>query len=70
MDHKYFQHSDLAKVYCEKCNGCGDCCHGMTDTIHLDPWDIYQLSAILGKSFEELRAEFIEGIRRFDEKDA
>ena len=56
MDHKYFQHSDLAKVYCEKCNGCGDCCHGMTDTIHLDPWDIYQLSSGLGKSFEELRA--------------
>ena len=28
----------------------------MTDTIHLDPWDIYQLSSGLGKSFEELRA--------------
>lgn len=46
----------MAKIYCEKCNGCGDCCHGMTDTIHLDPWDVHQLTAGLGKDFEELRA--------------
>ena len=48
--------ADMAKIYCEKCNGCGDCCHGMTDTIHLDPWDVHQLTAGLGKDFEELRA--------------
>ncbi len=49
----------MAKIYCEKCNGCGDCCHGMTDTIHLDPWDVHQLTAGLGKGFEELRADGI-----------
>ena len=48
--------AEMAKVYCEKCNGCGDCCHGMTDTIYLDPWDVHQLTGGMGKSFEELRA--------------
>lgn len=48
--------ADMAKIYCAKCNGCGDCCHGMTDTIHLDPYDIYMLSSGLGQSFEELHA--------------
>lgn len=51
--------ADMAKIYCEKCNGCGDCCHGMTDTIHLDPWDVHQLTNGLGKQFEELQAEGI-----------
>lgn len=48
--------ADMVKIYCEKCNGCGDCCHGMTDTIHLDPWDVHQLTSGLGKTFEELQA--------------
>ena len=34
--NRRYTSSDMAKIYCEKCNGCGDCCHGMTDTIHLD----------------------------------
>ena len=41
--NRRYTSSDMAKIYCEKCNGCGDCCHGMTDTIHLDPYDIYLL---------------------------
>lgn len=45
---------DMARIYCEKCNGCGDCCHGMGDTIHLDPWDIHHLGSGLHKSFDEM----------------
>ena len=37
MTGRLYSASDMAKIYCEKCNGCGECCHGMTDTIHLDP---------------------------------
>ena len=45
---------DLARVACSSCEGCGDCCRGMDDTIHLDPYDLYQLTKHLGKSFDEL----------------
>ena len=46
--NRRYTSSDMAKIYCEKCNGCGDCCHGMTDTIHLDPYDIYLLCSASG----------------------
>lgn len=46
--------NDMARIYCEKCNGCGDCCHGMTDTIHLDPWDVHQLETHLQQNFMQL----------------
>ncbi|SEA03988.1 Putative zinc-or iron-chelating domain-containing protein [Lachnospiraceae bacterium NK3A20] len=54
-----FQAQDMAKVYCEKCNGCGDCCHGMSDTIHLDPYDVDQLSKGLGLAPQELFRDVI-----------
>lgn len=51
---RFYTSRDMAKLYCAKCNGCGDCCHAMTDTIHLDPYDTTALSRGLGKSFDEL----------------
>lgn len=57
MTGRLYSASDMAKVYCEKCNGCGECCHGMTDTIHLDPWDIAMLSRGTGKTFLQLLDE-------------
>ena len=54
METRYYTGSDMARVYCEKCNGCGDCCQGMTDTIHLDPLDLVSLENGLGKSFADL----------------
>jgi Fe-S-cluster containining protein len=45
---------DLARVSCSSCEGCGECCRGMDDTIHLDPYDLYELEKHLGKSFDEL----------------
>ena len=52
--NRRYTSSDMAKIYCEKCNGCGDCCHGMTDTIHLDPYDIYLLCSGLQTTFQQL----------------
>ncbi len=47
----------MAKLYCDACNGCGDCCRGMGDTIHLDPYDISLLTKGLHLSFDELLAQ-------------
>lgn len=56
----------MAKIYCSVCNGCGGCCHGMTDTIHLDPWDIHMLSGGLHQSFEEMRTGGILALHEED----
>jgi len=52
--HKLMTSRDLAKISCKACNGCGECCHGMDDTIHLDPYDIFMLTSGLKKSFADL----------------
>ena len=52
--HKLMTSRDLAKIFCKACNGCGECCHGMDDTIHLDPYDIFMLTGNLKKSFSDL----------------
>ena len=45
---------DLARISCSACSGCGQCCTGMGDTIHLDPWDVAALCAGLGADFTDL----------------
>ena len=45
---------DMVRISSSACAGCGACCRGMGDTIVLDPYDVWQLTAGLGKSFEEL----------------
>lgn len=42
-DGKLYTHADMVKVDCHGCQGCSDCCHGMGDSIVLDPMDIYRL---------------------------
>ena len=53
-DGKRYSSGDLAKIGCGDCNGCFECCKVTEDTIFLDPYDIYSLSAGLGKTFGEL----------------
>lgn len=45
---------DLVKVGCDDCRGCSACCHGMGDSIVLDPMDVYRLEKKLGKTMEEI----------------
>ena len=59
-DGRLYKASDMAKVGCNDCNGCSECCHSMVQTIRLDPYDIFQLTTNLNMSFEELMAEHIE----------
>ena len=44
----------MAKLPCISCEGCGDCCRGMGDTVHLDPYDIAMLCKNLNCTFEDL----------------
>ena len=45
---------DMVRISSSACAGCGACCRGMGDTIVLDPYDVWQLTYGLGKSFEEM----------------
>lgn len=51
---------DMARISSSSCAGCGACCRGMGDTIVLDPYDVRQLCAGTGRSFEELMGAGID----------
>ena len=42
-DGKLYKNTDMARLDAGGCKGCSYCCREMTDTIILDPWDIYHL---------------------------
>ncbi len=54
MAKRLYRAGDMAKIDTPKCAGCGICCRGMGDTIHLDPYDIFQITRSTGKSFREM----------------
>ena len=56
-DGKRYTSNDLAKLGCGDCSGCSKCCHGMGESITLDPYDIYNLTINLKMTFNELLAE-------------
>lgn len=59
-DGKLYSANDMVKAGCNDCAGCSLCCHGMGNSIILDPYDIYQLEKGLSISFEELMADKLE----------
>lgn len=59
-DGKAYQANDMVKVGCKDCAGCSNCCHGMGNSIILDPYDIYQLEKGLQLDFTQLMADKIE----------
>lgn len=66
-DGKKYSANDMAKLGCEDCKGCSDCCQNMEETIVLDPYDIYMLTNGLNKKFEqflnnEIMLKVIDGI--------
>ncbi len=44
----------MAKIRPAGCEGCGRCCRGMGDTIHLDPYDLYRFETGFGSTFTDL----------------
>lgn len=60
MIMKYYSANEMARIACRSCEGCGACCRGMGDTIHLDPYDVRELEIHTGKSFMELLSDRID----------
>ena len=58
-DGRKYSLNDMVRVGCGDCKGCSACCHGMEGLV-LNPKDIYNLTAHLGVSFEELMADKIK----------
>ena len=59
-DGKLYTSNDMVKADCGDCAGCSACCHGMGESIILDPLDIYRLTTNLEMSFEALLSQYIE----------
>ena len=55
-----FTSNDLARISSPSCEGCGECCRGMGDTIVLDPYDAHMLAYGLGRDFASLLNREIE----------
>ena len=55
-DGKLYGGADLVKADCQDCKGCSACCHGMGESIVLDPRDVFDLCRGLSVRFEDLLA--------------
>lgn len=53
-DGKLYTLNDLVKADCGGCKGCSVCCHGMGNSVILDPLDAVRLAGGLGRSVGEL----------------
>lgn len=60
-DRKRYTSNDMVKMGCDDCSGCSDCCIGMGNSILLDPYDIYQMTKNLNRSFDELMSRNPDG---------
>lgn len=59
-DGNLYDSNDLVEVSCNGCKGIATCCHGMGNSIILDPFDIYRLTRDLNMTFEQLLSDKIE----------
>lgn len=59
-DGRLYGTNDMVRVGCHDCRGCSSCCEDMGTSILLDPYDTYQLTTNLGKSFEQLLQNEVE----------
>ncbi len=59
-DGKRYHSNEMAKLGCNDCEGCSECCHNVGESIILDPWDIYMLETNLSCGFEELLGKYLE----------
>jgi len=58
-DGKLYDINDMAKLGCQDCKGCSECCKGMGESIILDPLDVFRITSYLGRCFEDmLNSEF------------
>lgn len=53
-DGRLYGENDMVKCDCHGCEGCSDCCHGMGESVVLDPYDVNRLSKGLNMSFMDM----------------
>ena len=53
-DGRLYKSGDTVNLDADGCSGCSYCCREMTDTIILDPWDIYMLSLGVGNTGNDI----------------
>lgn len=59
-DGRLYGSNDMVKADCHGCAGCSECCHGMGNSIILDPFDVYRLTTGLHKELPELIGSAVE----------
>lgn len=59
-DGRLYSANDMVKADCHDCQGCSACCHGMGESILLDPRDLWRLTRATGLSFEEMLDQYVE----------
>ena len=57
---RFYHANELARISAPSCEGCGECCRGMGDTIELDPYDAHQFAVGLHRPFAELIGNAVE----------
>ena len=57
-DGKIYGCNDMVRAACGDCAGCHACCEKMGTSIVLDPCDIWRLTTVTGKNFEQLTCRY------------
>lgn len=59
-DGRLYDKNDMVRAGCGDCKGCSACCHGMGESIILDPYDLWRLTTNLKVTAGELLREKLE----------
>lgn len=59
-DGRLYRGEDQVRADALGCKGCSKCCHGMGDSIILDPYDIYQITTGCKVTFRQLLGTYLE----------
>lgn len=57
---RLYDAGDMARIGCNDCKGCSYCCQEMGESVILTPFDIFELTLHLEKSFDRLMEDKIE----------
>ena len=59
-DGRLYDKNDMVRAGCGDCKGCSACCHGMGESIILDPYDLWRLTTHLQVTASELLQDKLE----------
>ena len=59
-DGRLYDKTDMVRAGCGDCRGCSACCHGMGESIILDPYDLWRLTTHLQVTASELLQDKLE----------